>query len=129
MFMYFGLIVKMVVTYSCVGTFLVQVDRSKKEVTVYESDPGLEDAISIGGKKHHIAYTRTNDATFEGACRLNSQGDIEINTEYPLFRSKRYGDIFKKVYIIAALAKSECSSPAAMYRFLLSQIDKEFKNF
>ena len=48
----------------------------RKEVTVYESDPGLEDAISIGGKKHHIAYTRTNDATFEGACRLNSQGDI-----------------------------------------------------
>ena len=124
-----GFTVKRVATQSRVGTGPVQVDRSKKEVTVYESDPGLEDAISIGGKKHHIAYTRTNDATFEGACRLNSQGDIEINTEYPLFRSKRYGDIFKKVYIIAALAKSECSSPASDVPVSPSQIDKEFKNF
>jgi hypothetical protein len=124
-----GFTVKRVANQSRVGTGPVQVDKTKREITVYESDPGLEDAISIGGRKHHISYTHTKDASFEDACRVNNRGDIEINTEYPLFRSKRYGDIFKKVYIIAALAKSECSSPEKMYRFLLSQLDKEFKNF
>jgi hypothetical protein len=124
-----GFTVKRVANQSRVGTGPVQVDKTKREITVYESDPGLEDAISIGGRKHHISYTHTKDASFEDACRVNNQGDIEINTEYPLFRSKRYGDIFKKVYIIAALAKSECSSPEKMYKFLLSQLDKEFKDF
>ena len=124
-----GFTVKRVAHQSRVGTGPIQVDKTKREITVYESDPGLEDAISIGGKKHHISYTHTKDASFEEACRVNNRGDIEINTEYPLFRSKRYGDIFKKVYIIAALAKSECSSPEKMYRFLLLQLDKEFKDF
>ena len=106
-------------------------DRAKKEVTVYEAHPGLEDTITLNGKKHRILYIHTPGVvvTYEDACHLTSRGDLEINTEYPLFKSKRYGDIFKKLYIIAAIARSECSSPDKMYNFILSHIDKEFRNF
>jgi len=109
----------------------VTVDRAKKEVVVYEEHPGLEDVILIGNRKYKIAYTRNGSRgiTYENACHINSQGDIEINTEYPLFKSKRYGDIFKKVYIIATLAKRERSSPDKMYKFILSHIEKEFRDF
>jgi len=109
----------------------VKIDRTKKEVTVYEGHPGLEDGIVIGKKKYKIIYVRdaSRAINYQDACRINSSGDIEINTEYPLFRSKRYGDIFKKVYIIAALARIECSSPDSMYSFLLSQMEQDFKDF
>jgi hypothetical protein len=113
------------------GSQPVHVDRARKQVTVYEKHPDLEDTISIAGKKRRIIYvgSATNKSSFENACRVNNNGDVEIDTRYALFRSKRYGDVFKRVYIIAALAKSECSSPSEMLKFILSQIDKEFRNF
>ena len=109
----------------------VKVDRTKREVVVYEQHPGLEDTLSIGGTTYDIVYVRNSDAglTYEDACRIRRDGQIEINANYPLFRSKRYGDIFKKIYIIAALAKKESSSPEKMYKFVLSQIEKQFKDF
>lgn len=113
------------------GTQPVHVDKTKKEVIVYEEHPGLEDTISISGRKRRILYVRspTTKISYKNACRMNEKGELEIETQYPLFRSKRYGDLFKKVYIIAVLAKSECSSPEEMYKFILSQIDKEFRDF
>ncbi len=113
------------------GAQPVHVDKERREVTVYEEHPGLEDTISIAGRKRRILYVRSlsSEITYENACRLNEKGDLEIETQYPLFRSKRYGDIFKKIYIIAVLARAECSSPREMYRFILSQIHDEFRNF
>jgi histidine kinase/DNA gyrase B/HSP90-like ATPase len=113
------------------GSQPVHVDRARKQVTVYEEHPDLEDTISIAGRKRRIIYVRStaNKSSFENACRVNAKGDVEIDTQYPLFRSKRYGDVFKRVYIIAALAKNECSSPGEMLRFILTQIDREFRDF
>ncbi|MGD0572913.1 MAG: ATP-binding protein [Sedimentisphaerales bacterium] len=109
----------------------VHIDRVKKEVVVYNEHPGLEDIISIAGKKRHIFYipAPSGKTSYEEACRVNDSGDLEINTQYPLFKSKRYGDLFKKIYIIAVLARRECSSAKEMYKFILSHIDKEFRNF
>ncbi|MGO9008799.1 MAG: ATP-binding protein [Bryobacteraceae bacterium] len=109
------------------GELPVQVDKAKKQVTVYERHPGLQDTINVAGKKRRIVYVAGKGLP-EAACRINSKGEIEVDTKYGLFRSKRYGDVFKKVYIIAALAKSECSSPGEMLSFILSQIDREFKD-
>lgn len=109
----------------------VHVDKKKKEVIVYEQHPGMQDTISIAGKKRRILYVRSSATkiSYENACRVNDKGEMEIETQYPLFRSKRYGDLFKRVYIIAVLAERESSSPEEMYKFILSQIDKEFRNF
>ncbi|MCX5636531.1 MAG: ATP-binding protein [Planctomycetota bacterium] len=109
----------------------VYIDKKKKEVVVYSEHPGLEDTISIGGKKHRIFYIPTSPGktSYEEACRIKDNGDLEINTKYPLFKSKRYGDLFKKIYVIAVLARRECSSAEDMYKFILSHIDKEFSNF
>jgi len=109
----------------------VHIDKKTKEVVVYNEHPGLEDIISIGGKKRHIFYipAPSGKTSYEEACRVNDDGDLEINTQYPLFKSKRYGDLFKKIYIIAVLARRECSSAKDMYKFILSHIDKEFRNF
>lgn len=126
-----GFTVRRVAKQSSNASAAVKVDRTKKEVTVYEEHPGFEDTISIGGKKYDITYVRdkVDPINYENACRIDAKGNIEVNTEYPLFRSKRYGDIFKRVYIIAALAREEYSSPDKMYRFILSQMEKEFANF
>jgi hypothetical protein len=109
----------------------VHVDRVKKEVVVYNAHPGLEDTISVAGKKHHIFYvpSSTGKSSYVEACRVTPDGDVEINTQYPLFKSKRYGELFKKIYVITALAKTECSSADEMYKFILSNVEKEFKEF
>jgi hypothetical protein len=109
----------------------VHVDRVKKEVVVYEEHPGLEDTMFIAGRKRRIRYVQSpaTKISYENACRVNEKGELEIETQYPLFRSRRYGDLFKRVFIIAVLAKSESSSPSEMYDFILSQIHKEFRDF
>ena len=109
----------------------VRVDKSKKEVVVYQEHPDFEDTITIGSKKRRISYSSSSARrpSYETACRLNEKGDVEIDSEYPLFKSKRYGDVFKKIFIIATLAKSGSLSTEAMYKFILAQIDKEFKDF
>jgi hypothetical protein len=109
----------------------VYIDKRKKEIVVYSEHPELEDSISIADKKRRIFYipASSGKTSYEDACRVNDKGDLEINTQYPLFKSKRYGDLFKKIYIIAVLARRECSSAEDMYKFILSHIDKEFRNF
>ncbi len=126
-----GFTVRRIETKADAGTQPVHVDKSKKEVVVYNEHPGFEDTISIAGKKRHIIYVRTptTKTAYVEACRVNDEGDVEINTQYPLFKSKRYGELFKKIYVITALAKNECSSAEEMYRFILSQVEKEFKGF
>ena len=105
--------------------------KKKKEVVVYSEHAELEDSISIDGKKRRIFYVPASSGktSYEEACRIKDNGDLEINTQYFLFKSKRYGELFKKIYVIAVLAKHECSSAEEMYKFILSQIDKEFKDF
>lgn len=109
----------------------VYVDKKKMEVVVYNEHPELEDTISIGGKKRRIFYisTSSDKTSYNEACQVKDNGDLEINTRYPLFKSKRYGDLFKKIYVIAVLARRECSSAEDMYKFILSHIEKEFRNF
>ncbi|MFH1883328.1 MAG: ATP-binding protein [Planctomycetota bacterium] len=109
----------------------IYIDKKKKEVVVYSGHPELEDSISIDGKKRRIFYVPASSGktSYEEACRVKNNGDLEINTKYPLFKSKRYGDLFKKIYVITALARRECSSAEDMYKFILSHIDKEFRDF
>ncbi len=109
----------------------VHIDKKKKEVVVYSDHAELEDSIYIDGKKRRIFYVPSSSGktSYEEACRVKNNGDLEINTKYPLFKSKRYGDVFKKIYVITALARRECSSAKDMYKFILSHIEKEFRDF
>jgi hypothetical protein len=108
----------------------VHVDKAKKEVVVYETHPGLEDTISIRGRKRRIIYTHgSGRITYQNACRVTQDGDLEIDPNYPLFKSKRYGDVFKKFYIFAVLARNESSSRKEMFDFMLSHVEKEFRDF
>ncbi|MGD0058900.1 MAG: ATP-binding protein [Verrucomicrobiia bacterium] len=113
------------------GSQPVQIDKAKKEVVVYDEHSALEDTILIDGKTRRILYGghATGKSSFEEACRVTDSGDLEINTQYPLFKSKRYGDLFKRVYVITALARRECASAEEMYKFILSNIEKEFRDF
>ena len=126
-----GFTVRRVAKSDSAGPEPVRVDRTKKEVVLYEEHPGLEDTISIGGRRRTIHYVSNGSArgSYENACRLNDHGDILIDTEYPLFKSKRYGDIFKKIFIIAIVARSQSSSPEKIKDFILANIDKEFRGF
>jgi hypothetical protein len=118
-----------------VGTLLlsepVKVDKGKKEVIVIEGHPGLEDSITVSGRKKKVVYTSWDpkgDVRFS-ACRINDVGQIEVNTQYPLFKSKRYGEVFLKVHILALLAADECLSAKQMHEFLVQNLLKEFQEF
>lgn len=108
----------------------VQIDKKKKVVHYLYDSQELEDKVSIGGEVKSIVFKDWDPKHSEyPACKINKDGIIEINRKYPLFSTKRYGDIFEKIHIILVLAKKECKSIDEMFSFLIKNIDKEFEDF
>lgn len=125
-----GFVVRKVTQRSTPAAPPINVDKARKEITVFEEHPAFEDFMQVAGKKRRIVYVRsTAPIGAESACRINDDGNIEVQVNYPLFRSKRYGDLFRRIYIIALLARSECNTPAQMYKYVLGQIEREFVDF
>lgn len=108
----------------------VQIDKKKKIVHYSYDSQELEDKVSIAGEVKNIVFKEWDPKHSEyPACKINKDGIIEINKKYPLFSTKRYGDIFEKIHIILVLAKKECKSIDEMFSFLIKNIDKEFEDF
>lgn len=60
--------------------------------------------------------------------RRDKQGNIEINAKYPLFTSRRYGEVFKKILITVFLLSEETKSSASLYSALSKELVKEFED-
>lgn len=107
----------------------VKIDVEKKIVELFEDHPDLLDTLEIGGKSYKLRYVswdfkRSN--TFP-AVRMAEDGVIEINTAYPLFTSKRYGDVFKKVFVTLMLLVDQSDSPETMFMKFSQTLKNEFK--
>ena len=71
---------------------------------LYEEHPELEDTIVLAGRKRRIVYlSGEKKRSDRKPINISPDGSIEVDPEYPLFRSKRYGEVFKRVCILAAL--------------------------
>jgi hypothetical protein len=107
----------------------VKIDVDRKTVEVFENHPDFLDTIVISGNNYTLRYTSWDfkQSDLLPAVRMSIDGVIEINTAYPLFGSKRYGDVFKKVLItLLLLANQSLSSTKLLMEFSHMLMD-EFK--
>jgi hypothetical protein len=109
----------------------VKIDRSKREITVVEGHANLEDRISVDGKTFNIIYKDLDqDTGTKGLpCVLEGRSSVVVNTNYRLFRSKRYGEVFKRICIVLTVAKEVSRSADQMYDYLIEQLEEQFSDF
>jgi len=109
----------------------VKIDRAKREITVVEGHANLEDRIVVDGRNFNIVYKDLDQQTATRGlpCVLDGKNKVVVNTNYRLFRSKRYGEVFKRLCIVLTVAKEASHSADQMYKYLIEQFDQQFSDY
>ncbi|HLF24946.1 MAG TPA: ATP-binding protein [Anaerolineae bacterium] len=107
----------------------VSIDIERKVVEIVEDHQAFLDTISVGSEKIPVRYKAWEwEAAKEKfpAVRWANDGAIEINTSYPLFESRRYGEVFKKVLVIILTLAEKSNSPQDLVSRVARQLPEEF---
>lgn len=107
----------------------ISFDKEEKIVTVFDKPELKKDYLHVNGINFEIIYKSTGFEENEPPCKLVKSNVIEINQNYPLFKSKTYGNLYKKLHIFFAIAKKGNTSSEEMYQFIISNFIKEFDQF
>ncbi len=105
----------------------IKINYNTKTVEVVENHPNFLDSISFEGKTYNLRYTEWDDIDHL-PVRRNKQGEIEINTKYRLFGSRRYGEVFRKILITTFLLSEQTRSSKDLYITLANELLKEFQD-
>lgn len=107
----------------------VRVDRTRKRVIVVEDHPYFRDAVSLAHESFDVNYSRWDyqRAKFP-ACRVADDGKLEVNLDYPLFKSSAHGPLFLKLHLLLLLARQRASNQAEMYDYLIRALTEEFEH-
>jgi len=103
------------------------VDKDKRKVFVNNNYDLDDEKIKMFGKKFSISYDQWENELIP--CRFVEKNIIAVNRDYPLFRSKSYGNIFKRIHILLLIAESESRTAKEMLNKLLENFLNEFKDF
>lgn len=104
----------------------VKIDKAKRVVFVGNFQEIQVEQLEISTKVYNIIYKKWDVS--KPPCKVINN-NIEINLEYPLFKSKTYGNLFKKLHIIFLIARQENRTSEEMYSDILSKLNEEFKEF
>ncbi len=102
----------------------IKIDIENRIVEVIDDHPEFIDTIEIDSKIYSLRYVQNQD---ENAVTLYKDGFIEVNTNYPLFQSKRYGEVFKKLLILLLLYSNSSKSPKDLFERFVKRLPKEFE--
>jgi len=107
----------------------IKVNVEQKVVEIVENHPAFADTISIGSEEMPIRYAEWNAVSDKlPAVRRAKDGVIEINTKYPLFSSRRYGEVFKRVFILLLIQSENANSPEELVSQVSKKLVKEFRD-
>lgn len=107
----------------------ISVDKASKTVTISNIDVIARDEMVVFGRKMRLVYKKWDYKSSDmPSCRFGTDGSIEINQTYPLFESKQYGHMFKKIFAMLLLAQENSPDSAAMLHELMKRFLKEFKD-
>jgi Histidine kinase-, DNA gyrase B-, and HSP90-like ATPase len=107
----------------------ISFDNEEKIVTVFNKPELKKDYIYVNGKNFEIIYSSTDFSETDPPCKLIKSNLIELNQNYPLFKSKTYGNLFKMLHIFLTIAKKENNTSEEMYQFIVDNFKKEFEQF
>jgi len=107
----------------------ITIDKHNKIITLRNVESVLEDRLVIFNRKIDVLYTEWDyNKSDHPSCRTNEKGIIEINSAYPLFKSRQYGNVFTRIHIMLLLAKEKHASSSEMVSDLMKHFLEEFKD-
>ncbi|MDP2920030.1 MAG: ATP-binding protein [Dehalococcoidia bacterium] len=110
------------------GSPPVKIDKKRMVAFVIDGHPMVSNVIEFSTEGVPVRYRAFEKAVqLELPVRVSDDGAIEINTAYPVFKSKRKGDIMKRVHLLMFLAKRQCKSADEMYGYLVKRFREEFE--
>ena len=104
----------------------VTIDTSSRTVTVRPSHPVLEDTIHVAGRQHRVKFDSWDIRSSEfKACRLDDDGAVVFNQQYPLFKGS-FQDIFRRLQVILIQARQESKSRDTLFQKIQEMLLREF---
>jgi len=103
------------------------VDKANKIISVAEDIPIENDIAFILGEKIQLYYTNAGSTGYP--CKFIRKDAIEINMDYPLFKSRTYGNVFKKMHLLLLIAVKRNSNSSKMYDEMINNFIEEFNEF
>jgi hypothetical protein len=104
----------------------VTINLKKRTVEVAETEETFSDYITVESRQLPVVYSAWNPLDDPRAVRRTRKGDIEINQAYLLFRSKRYGEIFRRIFVIFLLAQEDGASGEKLQKVIAKKLMNEF---
>lgn len=99
------------------------IDKVDKKVYISLRDVEDNETIEILGKLYQVKYDKWD---VNSACRKDGKNTFIINQNYPLFKSKSLGDVFKKIHILILIGEDKSNTGDKLADFLRENIIKVF---
>ncbi|MCF6295831.1 MAG: hypothetical protein L3J25_09095, partial [Flavobacteriaceae bacterium] len=109
---------------------LVSIDKESRTVYVNRSLEKIEtivEKINIINKNYSIIYSDNYEDEMVPCTLVNNE--VIINKKFPLFRSKTYGSVFKKMILILLIRSEGKFIDKSTYEKIIKDYIKEFKEF
>ena len=107
----------------------VIVDVRRKRVEIVDGHPAFRDTITVNSKEIPVRYIPWgHNGNRVAPVRRARDGAIEINTSYPLFKSGRYGEFFKKILVVMLLVSEKSHTNPSLMTEVAYQLQKEFSD-
>lgn len=104
-------------------------DKERKTVTLYSRIEDSKDIIEIANRKFEVQYKESSFFNENFPCKILDDAVIELNKDYSLFKSKTYGNLFKKIHILLSLALESSDDSGKMYSYILDRFLQEFNDY
>jgi hypothetical protein len=107
----------------------IEIDRQSKIIRIYESHPEFEDVIQTSFGKFSLIFESWNYLNSDfPACQLLDKNIVRVNKSYPLFQSRKLGQLFLHLAVTMAIMSFESNEKKDFARDLLLDWTKEFKD-
>lgn len=113
------------------ATGKIRVDKRRKLIHIPISSKDQQETISVGGRNIIVEYDKweIKSKGIDPACKKLSRNKVVINQNYPLFKSKSLGNVFKKLHVLLLFSEDKFRSSHQLYEYLNQQILKEFNEY
>ncbi|HVA98054.1 MAG TPA: ATP-binding protein [Bacteroidia bacterium] len=105
------------------------IDKKKKIVYVSPKDLDEDESIEVLGKVYKIKYSKWDLSSSNYlACRKEGKYTFVINQDYPLFKSKSLGEVFKKFHILILIGEGKNNTSEELADYLRKIMLEVFNN-
>jgi hypothetical protein len=108
----------------------IVINKEDKTITILKDEKLKVEKEKVLGKNFRIRYNKWNyENTEYPSCKFIDDNTIEINRDYPLFKSKQYGNLFKKIHLMFLVAFINSKDKNEVFSKIMNEFSNEFKEF